>query len=188
MLSIRVSATGLFVVLGTSLGLLGVILPQATFAQISVTPGATEAHACYITAGDGLSQNTDECDAALLKQSLLTRRDIANTYVNRGIILNRTGDFGAAIADFDAALAIKNTLAEAFLNRGNSFFMMGQVDKALADYEASLSNGIEKAYAAWYNIGLVYDVKNMPQEARSAYEKSLAARPGYQLAEEKFAR
>jgi len=50
------------------------------------------------------------------------------------------------------------------------------------------SNGLSKAYAAWYNIGLLYDAQNMPDKAREAYENALAANPGYRLAEEKLAK
>ena len=168
---------------------MGVLMSSPAQAQLSITTfGATEAQACYQDAGDDHTTDTGECDKALNGKVQLTRRDVAHTHVNRGIILNRAGRVSEAISDFDAALTIRPSLAEAFLNRGNSYFLKEQYDSALADYETALANGLRKSYAAWYNIGLVYDAKKMPEKAREAYEKALADNPGYRLAEEKLER
>jgi len=169
--------------------MIGAAVSSTADAQLSITTfGATDAQACFVSAGDDHTTDTQECDAALSGRITLTRRDTAHTHVNRGIILNRASRLSEAIADFNLALAIIPTLAEAYLNRGNSYFLSEQYNQALADYETSLANGLSKAYAAWYNIGLLYDAQNMPDKAREAYENALAANPGYRLAEEKLAK
>ena len=168
-----------FITITRALIAISVFVSPAAHAQLSITTfGATNAQACYEDAGDDHTTDTGECDQALNGKVQLTRRDVAHTHVNRGIILNRAGRVSEAITDFDAALEIKPALAEAFLNRGNSYFLMEQFDSALADYETSLANGLRKAYAAWYNIGLVYDAKEMPDKAREAYEKVLVGKTG----------
>ena len=104
--------------IGLSCVLTLVGLPAA--AQMSVTTiGATDAVSCYENARDDFSRNTDPCDDALA-DNVMSRSDRKRTLVNRGIILNRAGNVGAAVSDFNDALAIDGALGEAFLNRGNS--------------------------------------------------------------------
>ena len=143
-------------------------------AQLSITTiGATDAQACYQSALDNFTTSVDDCDEAIKNDGNLSRRDLAFTYVNRGIILNRAGLVSEALEDFEKALKIKSDIPEAFLNRGNSYYLSRQYEKALADYETSLAQGLKKSYAAWYNIGLVYDAMKMPDKARSAYQKAV---------------
>ncbi len=166
----------------------GIALTANATAQMSVTTfGATDAAACYENANSAFSSDTDPCDTAI-KDPALTRGDQMKTYVNRGIIHNRNLDLEAAIDDFNAALEIDDELAEAYLNRGNSYFLTGRFDDALEEYEAALANDISKPWAAWYNIGLIYDAKKEPAKAREAYAKALALKPDFVLAQQKLER
>lgn len=138
-----------------------VVLSPGAAAQLSVTTiGASEAAECYNNANDGFSRDTGPCDQAIRDVST-TRSDKKKTYVNRGIIHNRNNDITAAVADFNAAIAIDEMIAEAYLNRGNSHYLSSRYDDALADYRHSLALDVHKPWAAWYNIGLVYEVKMM---------------------------
>ena len=158
-------------------------------AQVSVTTiGATDAQACYQEAADDSSISVRECNEALKGKTNLTRRDVAKTHVNRGIIFNRAGLSPQAINDFDAAIEIIPGLAEAYLNRGNSYYLLQRYDIALENYNQALALDLRKAYAAWYNIGLTYDAMKKPEKAREAYEKSLAAFPDFALAKKKLER
>ena len=72
-----------------------------------ITFGSTDAELCYgaaemaaVSAG-----SLDHCDAAL-KDRTLFKKDRIATLVNRGILFNHRGDYTAAIADFEAALAL----------------------------------------------------------------------------------
>lgn len=155
-------------------------------AQMSVTTiGATDAASCYDNASNDFSSETGPCDQAL-KDPSTTRGDKKKTLVNRGIIHNRNGDLTAALNDFDAALEIDGSLAEAYLNRGNSYFLAARYLEALGDYERALDANVSKPWAAWYNIGLVYDAQNNADKAREAYEKALEENPGFTLAQEKL--
>jgi tetratricopeptide (TPR) repeat protein len=159
---------------------------QGARAQMFVTTlGATDARQCYENASSEFSSDTDPCDRAIRDNNTL-RGDKLKTFVNRGIIHNRNGDLNAAVADFNKALDGDSGLAEAYLNRGNSWFFSNQLDKALADYEQSLALRVSKSWAAWYNIGLVYEAKNQPDKAREAFEQSLALNPEFSLARAKL--
>lgn len=154
-------------------------MPMAATAQMSVTTfGATEAQRCYEAARDEFSGDVSACDEALRSQAM-TGRDRIATYVNRGVVLNRTGDLEGALRDFDKALIEDANLAEAFLNRGNTYFLMRRYDEAIADYEASLANGIEKSHIAWYNIGLAREGKRDAIGARDAYRRALDINPDF---------
>ena len=151
-------------------------------AQVAITTiGATDAAACYENARNDFASDTRPCDKAL-SDAVTTRSDKKKTFVNRGIIHNRNGAIQSAIADFNAAINMDDQLAEAFLNRGNSYYLASRYNDALSDYEHSLSLDVNKPWAAWYNIGLVYDAKKDPVEARAAYEKSLELNPNFTLA------
>ena len=169
------------------LTLLLVALAPVAKAQMSITTiGATDARTCYHDASDGLSTNVDSCDTAL-RDGTLTRRDYNSTLVNRGIILNRAGDYAAALDDFNKALSKNPNLAEAFLNRGNTHFLMRDLDAAISDYESAIAKGLKKSHVAWYNIGLAYDAKKSPKQALVAYKKALEIDPEFSLAQQKLA-
>lgn len=151
-------------------------------AQMSVTTiGAADGAQCYDNARNDFAKDTDPCDRAI-RDGITTRRDKMKTHVNRGIIHNRNGDLTAAVADFNAAIAMDDNIAEAYLNRGNSYYLSARYDDAIADYEHSLALGVNKPWAAWYNIGLVYDVKKDAEKARAAYENALKLNPDFTLA------
>lgn len=161
------------------------IVSTAAAAQMSVTTiGATDAAACYANARDEFTEDTRPCNLALDDRGT-TRIDRKKTYVNRGIILNRRGDYNEALADFNAAIEIDETIAEAYLNRGNTWFLAGRLDEAMADYEKALALDVAKPWAAWYNIGLVHDARNEAPQAQAAYLKALELNPDFYLAQQK---
>lgn len=155
-------------------------------AQMSITTiGADDGRKCYENANNQLSSETGPCDAAL-RDSATTRGDLKKTFVNRGIIHNRNGNIVAALEDFNAALAIDPDLAEAYLNRGNSHFRGAQYEEALTDYNRALDLDVNKPWAAWYNIGLVYDAQKQTDKAREAYQEALDLNPDFTLAQQKL--
>ena len=125
------------------------------------------------------------CDRAL-REEALRPKDRRATLVNRGVILNRAGEYRRAIDDFDSALAERPDLGEALLNRGNALFMLGRLDAALSDYEAAIASGFERVHVAWYNIGLVRAAKSDADGARAAFCMSLRILPDFAPARAKL--
>jgi len=161
-------------------------LSTSAMAQMSVTTiGATDALACYENARNEFSGDTGPCDKALVDNAM-SRGDRKKTLVNRGIILNREGEVGAAISDFNNALDIDGGLGEAYLNRGNSYYLMRRYDDALTDYRQSLDFELSKPWAAWYNIGLAYDAQKMSEKAKEAYQTALDLNPNFTQARDKI--
>lgn len=167
-------------------GLVISLLAAPAGAQMAVTTfGATDAVRCYEAAASDFGRETDACDAAL--RGALSPSDRKKTLVNRGIIHNRSGELPSALEDFNAALDIDGGLAEAYLNRGNTYYLNGSGDAAISDYRRALDLGVSKPWAAWYNIGLVYESKQDRTKAREAYEKALELNPDFSLAQGKLA-
>ncbi len=165
---------------------LSVLFAAPAAAQMAVTTlGGTDAAGCYQNANDSLASDTSPCDRAL-RDPKTTRRDRLKTLVNRGVIHNRNGAVQSALDDFNAALEIDGEAAEAYLNRGNSWFLASRFEDALDDYEASLELGVKEPWAAWYNIGLVHDVRKNENDARKAYEMALEMKPDFLLVQQKL--
>ena len=166
----------------------GLVVQMDAAAQLPVsTFEAADAHACFMAAGEIGVGDLENCDAAL-ENAELQQSDRAVTFVNRGILKNRAGDWAQAIPDFNAALEINESLGEAYLNRGNSHFLMDNDEEALADYKMAISVGVEQVFAAWYNIGLVHEHRDEKEEAIAAFEKALEANADFLLAMEKLGR
>lgn len=147
-------------------------------AQISVTTiGANDAVLCSQNAFD-TSSDLDPCNKALRKGNL-SKLDKARTLVNRGVIFNFRFEPQNAIDDFDAALEIDPNIGEAYANRGSSYFLGGLYDRALNDYNRALELDANMAWATWYNIGLLYLETKQPEDARSAFRKSLSLKPDF---------
>lgn len=174
------------IVLSALTALSALLSPFPAVAQMAVTTfGAGDGAKCYQNANNQLSSDITPCDLAL-RDPGTTRSDLKKTFVNRGIIHNRNGDIVAALEDFNAALAIDPELAEAYLNRGNSHFRDTRYGEALTDYERALALDVAKPWAAWYNIGLVYDAQKDVDKAREAYQKALDLNPDFVRAQKKL--
>ena len=157
-------------------------------AQMSVTTfGESDAAACYQQASNNFGHDTTPCDKAL-ENAAMSKTDRKKTLVNRGIIENRNRGFQAAMSDFNAALAIDPRLGEAVVNRGNSYFLTGRLNEALADYKRALDLGVSRPWAAWYNIGLVYEAKKDKEKAREAFQKAIELNPNFELAKTHLAK
>src|SRR5688572_19160480 len=81
--------------------------------------GSSDAALCSKAA---MAQGSDTgglraCDQAL-KVDVLSPRDRAATYVNRGILRLRARGFDRAVEDFNSALRLNPSLGEALVNRG----------------------------------------------------------------------
>ena len=81
--------------------------------------GNSSASMCFEAADSGSvsAMGMRYCDEALDIEAL-TQHDRVATFVNRGILKMRKGDFDEAVADFDTAIGENPKQAEAYLNKG----------------------------------------------------------------------
>lgn len=77
------------------------------------------------------------------KRELYTKAIDANpefldAYINRGLVNNELGDYGASIKDYDKALTLDSRCALAYNNRGYTKFLQADYKGALADYNKAI--------------------------------------------------
>jgi len=105
----------------------------------------------------------------------------AEAWWERGYQQLMTGDFEAAIASFNQALAIKPDDHEALGGRGDAQFKLGQFELAIASYNQALA--IKPDYLpAWYNRGYTQAELGQFEPAIASFNQALAIKPDYHAA------
>lgn len=107
-------------------------------------------------------------------------------WYERGLALERQGDYVDAIASYDRALSLgpaAETACEIWLDRGNAFqYGLGDYNQALRCYDQALKLSTHHD-AVWQNRGnaLLYGL-SLPQDAVLCYSRALAINPDNYLA------
>lgn len=172
-------------------------------AAAAVLAASTHADAAVTVIGGGLaakcfeaaelrniadSRAIDVCDLALEQESL-SRRNKAATYVNRGIIYMRSGQYDRAVADYDAGLRLVPDLYEAHVNRGAALHGLKRYEEALASLNIGVKTQDIKALAVgYYNRGLVNERLGDVTSAYFDFKKALETNPDFALAQQQLTR
>jgi tetratricopeptide (TPR) repeat protein len=156
---------------------------HAQRADSIITFGNTDAELCYNAAEMARfpAGSLDHCDAALKDRTLIKKDRIA-TLINRGIVSNHREDYTAAVADFEAALALDPEASAAYVNRGNTYFFTEQFDLAIDDYSTSLQMNPRNPYLAHFNRGLANEAKREEKLAFADFIRATELRPGWEPA------
>src|SRR5438045_1787642 len=104
----------------TAMGAVAVCFALAGPAGAAVTVmGDTAAQQCSEAAfHEHADANSMELCTRALSEGMLDRRDLAGTYINRGVMWMVRRDYKAARNDFQSAIDIDPSLGEAWVNRG----------------------------------------------------------------------
>ena len=142
-------------------------------AQVSVFTSSSQAVACSLAARHGAPNSAAiaTCSIAIEHEGL-TGRDLAGTYVNRGVLYLRDGALAKAHADFDVALSIAPNMGEALVNRGAVKIAEKHWADGVADIDRGLTFNPEQAEKAYYNRGLA---KERLDDLKGAYFDYLKA-------------
>ena len=183
---------GLIGLLGGTIGIAAgvAVLAVAGEAQGAVTViGGGLAEACSQAARHGESDRRFElvCTQAL-DTEMLSSRDRAGTYVNRGIMKLRRMAFDDATKDFDTAIRAKPDLGEAYVNRGAADIGAKRYTESLADLNKGLALGLEEPEKAYYNRALAYEWLDDPKAAYFDYQKALELSPDWDLPKQQLTR
>ena len=150
-------------------------------AQAAVTVlGDGYAQTCWRSARDGDATLTAEqtCTYAL-DVELLSRRDRAGTYVNRGVLRMRRAEYRAALADFDAAIGLEPQLGAGHVNRGAALIGLGRHAESLAPLNRGIELGVEEAAKAYYNRAIAYEGLGDLKAAYLDYQRALQLDPAW---------
>lgn len=147
-----ISKSMLVATVGLSLVLGGLVSPANSAATIV---GGNLARACAQSVIDGArdDESLQLCSTAI-GSDLLSSRDLARTYVNRGILQLRRKAYDLALADFDRAAALAPDMGEAFVNRGAVLIAQRRYAPAVEAIDKGLALGASSPERAYYNRAL----------------------------------
>ncbi len=175
---------------GAALGLgLGWFIAEPAVASVTVL-GANFAHQCYLSAkfgGGSLADEIDVCTRSLGTEAL-ERRDLAGTYVNRGVLYMQQGDFKAAEKDFRQSLSLLPSLGEASVNLGGAMIGERRYAEGVAEITRGLALGPEEPEKAFYNRALGYEGLDDMKSAYFDYLKATQIKPGWAAPKAELAR
>jgi len=176
----------------TRLLLVAVVAIAATSsaAQAAVTViGGGMAQECSKAALSGASEFKYEAVCTLaLDSELLSLRDRAGTYVNRGVLKLRRREFVSAAFDFNRAIQAKPDLGEAYINRGASSVGARRFADGLNDLNKALELGVDEPEKAYYNRALAYEGLDNVKAAYLDYQKAIELKPEWEQPKKELAR
>ncbi|MDE0756973.1 MAG: tetratricopeptide repeat protein [Pseudomonadales bacterium] len=161
----------------SSVLLLLLIMVETTLAADTVL-GPSSAYLCFDESRWGKSiRGIGDCDKAIADNELLSKRDLAATYSNRGIIYSANGIYDLAIRDHSRAIEIRPLLGQAIVNRGNVYFRMGEYEEAVANYDQALQISGSANATTYLNRGLALLEMKSFEQAKASFEQARALNP-----------
>jgi tetratricopeptide (TPR) repeat protein len=170
------------------------LLPIRADAQAIRIHGADpSARKCFESAREAVAfgstsrQARHACEIAL-ETGGLRAKDRAATHSNRGVLSMALEEYGRALRDFDAAMALYPDYGAIYVNRGNVFFLRGSYGTAVAEYTKALGAEMNELQVAYLNRGMAHEILGHWGAAASDYRQALALAPEWGLAISKLAR
>ena len=151
--------------------------------------GGGMAKECSRAALNGESETRFEhiCTQAL-ESELLSLRDRAGTYVNRGVLKLRRREFASAQWDFNRAIETKPDLGDAYVNRGAAAVGAKRYADGLADLNKALELGVDEPEKVYYNRALAFEGLDDLKAAYFDYKKAVELKPGWEMPAKELAR
>ncbi len=151
--------------------------------------GAPDSARCALAAADQVIDDDalEACDRAITTERLSRANKIA-TFINRGAIHLRRREGEAALADFDAVVALAPRNAEAHLNRGAALVLVNRPGPAVAAITTALSFGVSAPHKAYFNRAAAREAMGDVRGAYEDYNTALTIRPDWGVAEAELAR
>ena len=162
-------------------------LPAAVQAQTVVSRGVGLAHDCFTYAKGGFKplEGVQICNMALQRE-MMTAKDKAATYDNRGVILNMLNRVDAAADDFHDAIRLDPTLGDPYVNLGSMLIRQRQYPEALAQINKGMELGISFPHIGYYDRALAYDLLGRYREAYYDYKKAVELEPNFKPASDRL--
>jgi Tfp pilus assembly protein PilF len=158
----------------------GLLAPGVAQAAVTVFGGPGPADDCFKAAKFDTAPDAgiEVCTRAIDMQPM-TDRDLAGTYVNRGVIFMGQASFVAAQHDFEHAMKLDPKMGEAVVNHGGALI----AQKKYADGIAEISRGLElnpsEPEKAYFNRGLAYESIDDLKAAYYDYSKAAELKPSW---------
>jgi tetratricopeptide (TPR) repeat protein len=175
--------------------ILSMAILAASSADASVEVlGNGLANACYRMARSAFGARDGEaaCTAALESEPL-SPRDLAATYINRGVVRSNLRRYQDSLADYDRAISFSRDLSNsdlgvAYVDRASVLNVLGRYGEALEDVNKGLSLHTASPEVAYYNRARAHEGLGDIKAAYFDYKQALAIRPGFTAAAEQLKR
>jgi len=163
------------------------LLAAPAGAQVVITVGTGQAHQCFIYAktGGDLLTGLQTCNGAL-DHDILSKKDRAGTYDNRGVILDLMGRTQQAADDFNAAIELDPTLGDPYVNLGAMLIKKGQHLEALDQINKGIELGMAFPHIGYYDRAIAEQMLGRYKEAYYDYKKVLELEPNFTMASERL--
>ena len=133
------------------------------------------------------ADSINTCDDAI-SGSGLDPRDLAATYVNRGILEMSRENYKVAEDNLHSALHLLPKLAEAHVNLGSTMINMQRYDEGVKETQLGIDLKTREMERAYYNLGIAYEFLGKLQEAYDSYKMASALAPAWQDPKDQMAR
>lgn len=145
---------------------------------------------CYQStrnASASFTRSEETCTRAL-REETMTRDNRAATYVNRGVLRMRNGQYDSALSDYSNALSLRPELGAAYLNQGAAFIYKKEFNSAIAPLNRAIDLNSEDLFAAYYNRAIARENTGDVPGAYSDFQKALELKPDWPLAQRQLER
>jgi tetratricopeptide (TPR) repeat protein len=158
----------------------GGLLAGATADAAVVVQRGGFAYDCFVAAkaGRNTADGLRACSTAINSEPL-SARDLAGTYVNRGLLYMTQRAYAKAERDFDQAIAVDPLIAEAYVNRGAALIGERRFAEGVAAITRGLNDGSQEPAKAYYNRAIGYEGLDNDQAAYADYVKAAQLDPGW---------
>jgi len=157
--------------------------PQAAEAAVTVMGGGLAESCSKAARLASRNATADEYGIQLCSLSIgseaLSDRDLAGTYVNRGILHMTRSQFRDAEHDFDAALQLQPAMGEAFVNRGAVLIAERRFAEGLAEIDKGLALNPEEPEKAYFDRGLAHEYMDDMKAAYFDYLRASELKPDW---------
>ncbi|MEM5517380.1 tetratricopeptide repeat protein [Henriciella sp. AS95] len=174
--------------LGSMLAAAGLFTAAAS-AQVFVVGGGL-AKECFDEAKSGkyIYRLAEETCSQALREETMSRENRAATYVNRGVIRMREGQYDGALSDYSRAVDLKPELGAAYLNEGAAHIYRKDFAAALSPLNRAIELDSTDIFAAYYNRAIAREQTGDVSGAYYDFQKALELKPGWELAERQLSR
>jgi tetratricopeptide (TPR) repeat protein len=157
----------------------GAIAAGGAHAAVTVF-GGSFAQDCFKAAkyGDVRSEGLESCTRAI-NTEMLDNRDLAGTYVNRGVVFMERMDYGRAQVDFESALKLNPMLGEAIVNHGAVMIAQKRFQDGIDEITRGLALSPEEPEKAYYNRALAYESIDNEKAAYFDYMRAAELKPNW---------
>lgn len=125
---------------------------------------------------EGQAAEAIDLYTACIETGNLTKKNLIVAHNDRGNAYGKTGQYPAALADFERVIELDDDDPDAFYNRGLTYKRLGRADEALADYDRAIE--IKPRYSkAYNNRGSIFGERGQFRRAIDDFDTAIAIDP-----------